>query len=57
MAVLSDCDHMPLAVRILLAWSAVSVVVSPFVGKLLAGGSRVPATATVSQPQLRLVRS
>lgn len=46
---------MHLAVRILLAWSAVSVVVSPFVGKLLATGSRVPAPAP--QPALRIVRA
>jgi hypothetical protein len=48
---------MPLVVRILLAWSTVSVVVSPFVGKLLASGSQVPATASSAPPALRLVRS
>ena len=48
---------MPLAVRILLAWSTVSVIVSPFVGKLLVSGSQVPAAVPSGPPALRIVRA
>ena len=34
---------MPTAARLLLAWFAVSAVVSPLIGMLLAGGSKAPA--------------
>ncbi len=49
-------DGMPLVLQAVLAWFAVSVVVSPLVGTMLAVGRRPIAAGPVSPP-LRTARA
>ncbi len=42
---------MPLVARLLLTWFTISVLIGPFIGMMLAGGSKPPAPAAAVPPQ------
>jgi hypothetical protein len=46
----SHPEHMPLVVRALLAWFAVSAVASPFIGTMLAAGNPDASRSTSARP-------
>jgi hypothetical protein len=41
---------MPLVARLLLTWFTISMVIGPFIGMMLAGGSRPPTPVPAGPP-------